>query len=237
MFYKIAVFFLCLPLFLFASESYLLKNLQKAKSGDYVVISQGKNYTLFHIVDAQNALLTVQEVAIPATLAQAQVTSWPAWIQKRAPCNTSWVQYQIDLNSGQLKNYYSFTKNGWFTVPEAENFLQTLLQLDLVSIPPSKRKKVGSSKGFWEPKMVINGQIHPEVHFNAYTTQWPKDGGPLSDKVIEIYLPEDAENYPAYFPYWLQTQGVIGQAKVRIVDSGRGLVGSYQQSFDQNSFR
>lgn len=198
--------------------------MQRAKSGDYVVISQGKNYTLFHIFDAQKDFLTIQEITIPASMAFQQVTSWPDWMQSRAPCNTSWVQYQIDLNKGELKNYYSFTKNGWFTVPAAENFLETLLKLDLFPLPPSKRKRVGTSKMLWEPKMIINGQVHPEVHFNAYQTRWPKDESALSDKVIEIYLPEDAENYPAYFPYWLQTQGIIGQAKVRIVDSGRNLM-------------
>lgn len=228
---------LCLPLFLFSAESFLLQNLQKAKGGDYVVIAQGKNYTLFHILNANPDLLTIQEITIPATMAAQQVTSWPAWVQKRAPCNTSWVQYQIDLNRGELKNYYSFTKQGWFTVPETENFFETLLKLDLTPIPAAQRKKVGSSRALWEPKMVINGQIHPEVHFNAYSTTWPKDGGFLSGKVIEIYLPEDSTNYPAYFPYWLQTQGIIGQAKVRIVDSGRGLSGSYQQSANGSSFR
>lgn len=215
----------------------MLDNLRNAKSGDYVVISQGKNYTLFHIMDVKPELLTIQEVTIPSSIALQSITSWPEWVQNNAPCNTSWVQYQIDLTKGELKNYYSFTKKGWFTIPEAENFFETLLKLKLTTVPPSQRKRVGSSKSFWEPKMVINGQIHNEVHFNAYSTVWPKDGGPLSGKVIEIYLPEDSENYPAYFPYWLQTQGVIGQAKVRIVDSGRGLPSSYQQSVDRNSFQ
>jgi hypothetical protein len=229
--------FLCLPFFLFGAESFLLNNLQKAKNGDYVVISQGKSYTLFHIMEVKPELLTVQEITIPASIALQQVTSWPAWVQNNAPCNTSWVQYQIDASKGELKNYYSFTKKGWFTVPEAENFLQTLLKLDLLPIPPSKRKRVGSSSALWEPKMVINGQIHNEVHFNAWVATWPKDGGPLSEKTIEIYLPEDSTNYPAYFPYWLQTQGVVGQAKVRIVDSGRGLTRSYQQLPGRNSCR
>lgn len=221
------IFFL--PLLLFGEDSILLKNLNKAEVGDFVVIAQGKSYTLFHIFDVQKPLLTIEEITIPASLACRQVKSWRSWVEKNAPQNTSWVHYQIDLQRGEIKNYYSFTKNGRFLVPEAENFLATLLRLQLQPMDSQSRRKVGQKKGgqdtrkFWQPNMVVNGQVQPNVEFDAYIADWPHDGGPLSGKSIEIYLPHNEGAYPDYFPYWLQTSGMMGQAKVRVVDSGKGL--------------
>ena len=218
-----------LPFLLFAENSLLLKNLNKSEEGDFVVIAQGKSYTLFHIFDVKSPLITIEEITIPASLACRQVKSWRAWVENNAPKNTSWVHYQIDLQRGEIKNYYSFTKNGRFLVPEAENFLGTLLRLELQPIEGQFRRKVGQKRGgqdtrkFWQPNMVVNGRIQENVDFDAYHADWPHDGGPLSGKSIEIYLPHNEGDYPAYFPYWLQTEGMIGQAKVRVVDSGKAL--------------
>ena len=41
--------------------------------------------------------------------------------------------------------------------------------------------------------------------------------------MIEVYVPHESNKYPAYFPYWLQISGMVGKAKVRIVDSGSQL--------------
>lgn len=226
------LFLFLFPFFLTGQEKLLLReNLDQAQIGDYLVIAQGKSYTLFHIFDKKPRQLTIEEVTIPSATACQEISSWRNWLAMGAPHNTSWVHYQIDLNSARLENYYSFTKNGWFIVPDADNFLQTLLQLELELIPENSRKKTGraprrgkpDSRQPWQPTMVVNGQIIEGVRFNAYQTTWPKDGGLLSGKTLELYLPETNSSYPAYFPYWLQVKGILGPAKVRIVDSGSGL--------------
>lgn len=226
-------FLMCIfPLLLFSQNPVFLRdNLKKAEVGDYAVIAQGKSYTLFHIFNKENHLLTIEEITIPSNLACQQIRSWPAWVWNNAPQNTSWVHYQIDLANNAVKNAYSFTKQKWFTSAEGENFLLTLLQLELQPIPLEYRRKVGSIKRgcddtrpLWQPKMVVSGQVLEGVAFDGYTTMWPKDGGPLSGKTIEVYFPQEAHLYPAYFPYWLQTKGLMGPAKVRIVDSGKGLI-------------
>lgn len=212
-------------------ELLLKNNMEKAKNGDYLVIAQGKTYTLFHIFDVKNKVLTIEEVSIPSQTACQVVTSWRGWFEESAPKNTSWVIYQIDLNSGEMKNYFSFTKNGWYIIPEAENFLKTLLDLPLTPIPVVERRKIGNrpsggafdKRKLWQPKMVVEGEVKAGTEFDAYTTEWPRDGGPLSGKSIEIFLPKDTGLYPSYFPYWLQVKGVLGPARVRIIDSGSSL--------------
>ena len=223
---------LCLiPILLCAGQGDLLKeNLKRAESGDFVVIAQGNSYTLFHILMAKTPILQVEEITIPAAIACNSVQSWREWVLNNAPQNTSWVHYRIDLSKDEITDYYSFTKNGSFSVPEADNFLRTLLKLKLEPIPYSMRRKVGppqreqSERNLWQPKMIVDGKLQPGVVFDAYSTIWPKDGGPISGKLIEIYLPHDAGLYPAYFPYWLQTKGMAGQANVRVIDSGKGLI-------------
>lgn len=207
----------------------LKENLAHAEKGDFVVVSQGKSYTLFLIADTADELLTIEEITIPEALANQCVPTWKRWVQNGAPQNSSWIRYQIDLKKSVVKNYFSYTKNSRFSIPEADNFLATLMKLELKPIPDAARKKVGSRKSLqkeravWQPAMVVDGEAIEGVVFDAYSTIWPKDGGPLSGKLIEIYLPHDSGQYPAYFPYWLQVKGMGGQATVRVVDSGKGL--------------
>jgi hypothetical protein len=66
----------------------------------------------------------------------------------------------------------------------------------------------------------VDGNNIPAVPFEAWQTHWPKDGTDLSGKSIEVYVPQENDKYPSYFPYWLQISGMVGNAKVRIVDSG-----------------
>jgi hypothetical protein len=120
-----------------------------------------------------------------------------------------------------MEKYFSFSKNAWVNIPEADNFLTTLLNLRLQKIDEADRKKIGNSRSaLWQPRMVVNGQIIPGVIFDAWRTQWPNDGSDLAGKAIEVYTPQENEIYPSYFPYWLQISGNIAKAKIRIIDSG-----------------
>lgn len=209
-------------------ELILKENLQLAQPGDYLVISASKTQTLMHIHSKRNQFLSIEEITVPSNKSPSK--NWKEWIQQGAPGNTSWVMYDIDLSSGEMTRYYSFSKKNWFEIPEADNFLYKLLNLKFVDIPDNARKRIGPKSDFgpdmrsvWQPSMVVEGQTIKGIKFDAWRTKWPKDGSELSSKVIEVYLPSDSQRYPAYFPYWLQIQGTIGKAKVRIIDSGSHL--------------
>ena len=111
--------------------------------------------------------------------------------------------------------------------------MSKLLNLKFTLIPENARKRVGprassgrESRPLWQPRMIVDGQPINGVLFDAWRTRWPADGSELSGKMIEVYLPKDTERYPAYFPYWLQINGAIGKAKVRIINSGNKLQSS-----------
>ncbi len=232
LFYFFCVF-TCLighALFLNSEVMVLKNNLLQARKGDYIVISTNKTNTLMHIADRNNQFLTIEEVSIPENRTSSQL-NWKAWISQNAPGNTSWVMYDLDLQTGQMARYYSFTKRNWYNIPDKDNFLLKLLNLKFTPIPDNLRKKVGPKptsgpdwRPYWQPKMMFEGRPIKNVRFEAWRTRWPNDGGDLAGRTLEVYLPQDSQLYPAYFPYWLQVNGAVGKAKIRIVDSGTGLV-------------
>lgn len=207
-------------------------NLTKARPGDYIVTSQSKNFTMLLIRDKDEQNITIDEITLPAVRKpKEKLFSWKTWIESGAPGNSCWLMYRISLPSGSVHNVFSFTKNEWVSIPEAQNFLSTLLALKLKLIPDSERKKVGpppasdslDRRSTWQPPMIVEGKTLKGVLFDAWRTRWPNDSSELAGKVIEVYVPKESDKYPAYFPYWLQINGIVGKAKVRIIDSGSGL--------------
>jgi len=212
-----------------ANPLMLKDNLRLAEPGDYLVLSCGKTLTLMHIYGKTPQVMTIEEIAIPERK-QQKTGNWKDWVAQYAPGNSSWVMYEIDLNTGQMGHYYSFTKQNWFQIPDSDNFISKLLNLKLTKIPDRMRKKVGSNRSsgpemrpLWHPRMIVEGKPVEGVEFDAWKTDWPRDGSDLSNKTIEVYLPSANQGYPAYFPYWLQINGVAGKAKIRIIDSGKNL--------------
>jgi len=218
---------LVIPLFLFSeAETYLRDNLKRAQPGDYIVTAQGKMFTILLIRDRTPSHLVIEEISIPTSAAPG---NWRYWIEHDAPSHTAWVMYTLDLDNTQIHDYYSFTKNSYYDLAPAENILSTLLNLRLTKVPPDQLKKVGpvpigqDLRRPWQPKMMVNGSVIKNVAFAAWRTQWPQDSSDLSGKEIEVYVPEENDKYPSYFPYWLQVSGMSGNAQVRIVDSGTNL--------------
>lgn len=212
-----------------AEELILRNNLQRARPGDYIVTSANKTQTILLIYAKHHAILTIEEIAVPEGKRSPNV-SWKEWVSQGAPGNTSWVRFDIDLQTGQMMRYYSFTKKNWFEIPDTDNFLSKLLNLKFTQIPDNARKRVGPKprsgpemRPLWQPRMIVEGQAIQGVMFDAWRTRWPRDASDLSGKAIEVYLPRDSQRYPAYFPYWLQINGAIGKAKIRIIDSGSQL--------------
>lgn len=210
----------------------LKENIVKANPGDFIVTAQGNNFTVLHIRDKGSNNLVVEEITAPASRIPKYRYSWRQWIEIGAPGHTAWIRYNLNTSQGTMQDMFSYTKNCWFKVQEADNFLTKLLNLSFNQIPDRERKQMGSRsrhadvhdlKNLWQPKLIVNGQAIPDAKFTAWKTRWPNDGSELAGKMIEIYTPVDDVRYPSYFPYWLQISGMIGKAKVRIIDSGMNL--------------
>lgn len=220
-----------IPCYGTAEEMLLLRNnLMRAQPGDYIVTSQNKNYTILIVRGKDNEYINIDEITVPSKRMSGS-TSWRSWIEKGAPGNTCWVMYPIHVPSGSIQKAFSFTKKEWVSVPQSQNFLSTLLNLQFQRIPDDERKKIGPAmsaenadkRPLWQPPLVVEGKKISGVAFDAWRTRWPKDGSEMAGRTIEVFLPRDNAQYPAYFPYWLQISGMVGKAKVRIVDSGSKL--------------
>lgn len=226
----LSIFYLLVTTSILQAQEFILRdNFERAQPGDYLVITFNKTQTLMHICEKKNFILTIEEISVPEGKRPSHL-SWREWVMQEAPNNTSWTIYNLDLRTGQIIHYYSFTKKNWFEIPEADNFLSKLFNLKLFKIPDNARKRMGSGasserewRHFWQPRMIVDGKPVEGIIFDAWKTKWPKDGSELSGKTIEIYLPQKGQDYPSYFPYWLQINGVMGKAKIRVIDSGKGL--------------
>lgn len=217
----------------------LRENLQKAQPGDFIVAAQGKNFSLINILDKQPGKLTIEEISIPAAKIPRRQFSWKNWVMQGSPGCTSHVTYTIDPSTGQMLNFFIQRHGRWYEASPQSNFLSTLLNLQFHLISPDQRRRVGgvlsSNRPFWQPKLIVEGQTIDGVEFNAWKTSWPKDGSDLAGKTIEVYLPLEGSGYPSYFPYWLQISGGIGNAKIRIVDSGTGLTSMHSLPYSTKS--
>lgn len=218
----------------FGESAYILRdNIVKATPGDYIVTSQGKMCTVLHIRDRTLYGLVVEEITVPLNRIPKVKHSWRKWVESGASGHTAWVSFNLNVVNGNIDNAYSYTKNMWFQIPQSDNFFSQLLNLEFEHVPYGERKRVGPRtsvptanewKNLWQPRMIVDGQTVGNVKFEAWRALWPNDGGDLAGKLIEVYIPDDSERYPSYFPYWLQISGAVCKAKVRIVDSGTGLV-------------
>jgi hypothetical protein len=216
-----------------ANQTLILKdNFSRAQKGDYIVTAQGKNNTVLHVVDKTENTLTIEEISLPASKASQKGFSWRKWVEDKAPGHSAWILYTVNLSNASMTDVYAWTRNGWRQAVLPNSFLPTLLNLKFTMIPHGERKKLGftpsfsgsrESRSLWQPQMIVDGQIIKGVPFDAWKAVWPRDNSDLSGKSIEVYLPAESTKFLSYFPYWLQISGMIGKAKVRIIDSGAKL--------------
>jgi hypothetical protein len=201
----------------------LKENFKKAEKGDYIVTAQCGSYTLLAIHDKDGANATIDEITIPQEKLPA--LSWQEWIKQGACGATSWIRFTLDLNTGQI----IASSHG---MGGQQIYLSTLLNLKLEKVPDVDRKRIGARpqpkladrRPFWTPPLIFEGKKEEGVSFDAWRTLWPHDGTELSGQLIVAYLPPPSSPYPSYFPYWLEVGGVLGKAKIRIVDTGKGLI-------------
>jgi hypothetical protein len=213
---------------------FLIDRLQRAQVGDYIVTAIDNNYTVLIVKEKFDHQMSIEEISIPAARLlnpRFRWAGWRKWVESGSPGNTSWVMYTIHLPSGKMREYYSYTQNTWIDMATVDNFLTKLLTLRMVRVPSKDLKRVGpppfagaeDKRKYWYPTMTYEGEILYNVAFEAWRTRWPRDCSEVSGKTITIYVPEEDKRYPSYFPYWLEIKGMLGKAKIRMIDSGREL--------------
>lgn len=227
------------------SQDLILKNkLNEAKAGDYIVTAQGRLYTLLHVYSKEGNKLILEEINVPQSNIDLNNFSWRKWVESGAPGNSSWVMYQVNLSDGTMSQPYSFSANRFYLIPESDNFLTQLLNLKMTLVPANERKKAGAPpdngapdwRPLWQPPLIFEGRTIQNAFFNAFKARWPRDNSELSGKVIVAYLPDSQQQVPSYFPYWLEVSGLVGKAKIRIIDSGTGLVSPKDKNTVHNIF-
>ncbi|MGA8164192.1 MAG: hypothetical protein WB791_04095 [Waddliaceae bacterium] len=235
--WSLRLIFLLMGIFPFHVHAamYLMSKFQQGRPGDYIVAAIDNTYIVLAVKENSGQHMAIEEITIPAArLKHVELRGWQGWkhwIEQQAPGHTAWLVYTIHSLTGEMNSLFSYTKNSWCDVSEGNNFLSKLLRLRMRQVPDSERKKVGprpsigtrDSRRLWVPRMVHEGRVIPGTDFDVWRGRWPNDSSELSKKTIMIYLPVDESKYPSYFPYWLEVHGVFGKAKVRIIDSGRGL--------------
>lgn len=232
--FLITLFF---PLTLFSFEISLKQKLAEAEPGSYLVTEQNKIFTFLHVNEKREQFIVLEEVVIPAVKFSYYKMSWRDWFQQGGPGHTGWTLTQINLETGALEEMFSFPHQGWVNGAQEDHFLTTLLNLRFKEVPDNQRRKIGLPPGYgkpdhrplWNPRLVVEGKCFSNIPFTAWKARWPSDGSELSRKIIEVYLPEiikssQVPSYPAYFPFWMEVEGKIGSAKIRVVDSGTGVI-------------
>ncbi|NGX61403.1 MAG: hypothetical protein K940chlam9_00888 [Chlamydiae bacterium] len=230
---KWLLFFLIFATSLYGEELRLKDLLRSAEPGSYFVTEHSQLYTFFYIQDRQDETLFLEEVCIPAKRFVKAKMDWGKWFCEGAKGNTGWLVSQVDLGTGEFLDTFSYAHQGWVDTSDFRHFLSTLLNLPFYPVPENKRQKIGSpppanradTRRNWNPRFTYQGETIKNVPFSAWVSHWPRDKSELSGKYLEIYLPEHAEgdglpNYPTYFPHWIEIEGAVGTAKLRVVDSG-----------------
>ncbi len=222
------LFTFCLIVSLPLNALTLLDRFQDAENGDFVVISEGKHLTLFHILERTKEILAIEEITIQERNLPANI-SWQAWVKARAPQHTAWTISTFDILKQTVVSTYSYSSQEQLFLDEQFSFLSTLLKLELQSIPSNSRKRVGvppmdgeqDHRKIWHPVIIFDGKKQ-ETSCSAYTALIPQGIPEVGGKRADLYFPS-GDNCLNYFPYWIEIRGAILKVKLRVIDSGKQL--------------
>ena len=217
----------------FSLDFPFLHRLEKAKSGDYIVLEANNTITLLAIRSVNSRTLVLEEITAPSQSLKNRPASWSAWVKNNAPGHTSWSMTEIDLRDKQVLECYSFSKSAWVTLSRQESLLATLLHLPLKPIRNDQRRKIGppprdgetDRRAPWNPPLIFNGQKLESALFEVFEAAWPQDGSELAGKNVSLYF-DSASRSP--LPYWIQVETNHATASVRAIDSGKNLISPFR---------
>ncbi len=219
--------------FLFGTEFHLKERLEKGKAGDYIVAEANQMVTVLTFRSITPTTLVIEEVSAPLQNLKKQPPSWPDWVKAKAPGHTSWSMVEIDLQSGQILECYSFSRSAWIQLTQKESLLATLLSLPMRDIPLDKQRKIGPPpmdgepdvRKVWAPPLIHEGKKWENPHFDVYETIWPEDGTELSGREVFLYFDRE-KKFP--FPFWIQAETSHATVALRAIDSGKNLPAVYR---------
>jgi hypothetical protein len=228
-------FFLTLILSLFLSSGFcasttsLKERMVKGKPGDYIVTSQGSNYSVLAIRENIGNRFVLEEITVPQATFNAEKTTWKEWVARRAPGHTSWMGYSFDMENNTLRQCYSYSQRQWIFIEKSDHLLAQILTINLRPTPDRERKRIGpppfageaDRRKLWLPQMIANGKKVARPRYDIVRATWPKDKTRLAGCVVELYFDSRRTEFP--FPYWLEVQSPHYTFKMRAIDSGEGL--------------
>lgn len=213
---------------IFCAEFRLKDRVERAKAGDYVVTEANKMITVLSIRSITPSSLVLEEISAPLQNLKNRPESWSEWVRAKAPGHSSWSMVEIDLQTGQLLECFSFSRLSWIQLSEQESLFATLLNLPMHKISDDRRRKIGPPplegepdfRKIWNPPLVFEGKKIENAHFEVYETIWPKDGTELSGKEVCLYFDKEKQ---LPLPFWIQVQTSHASAALRTIDSGKNL--------------
>lgn len=189
-------------------SSLLTEKLSQGKSGDYVVYQVDKWIHYLSVIDLQKNILTLEEITLPSSSRPKK--SWKEWKEKKAPQNTSWNIYTIDLEKIKILSTYDQISGRYYSIETPSSFILDLMALPLSPLPLADRKKIGQepepgimdTRSIWNPPCFFLGSKLEKPRYHVYSTKWKKDESELSGKIIDCYFLEKSTSFP--FPVWIQ---------------------------------
>lgn len=226
----ISLFFFAIAA-LSANSFELKKRLEKAKKGDYIVTEIGKMTTLIAVRGLQSNSLILEEISAPSE--SLHVASWSKWILEKAPGHTSWTMLEMDLQSAQVVECYSFSKSSWIRLSGKEGFFTTLLKLPMQPVSIQQQKKIGPPpmegepdvRKIWSPPFFFEGKKVESPHFEVFETTWPEDDSELSQQKVSLYFDKTQQ---IAFPFWVQIETSHITGNLKMIDAGKNLPPYYR---------
>jgi hypothetical protein len=205
--------------------------LKNTNPGDYIVVQAGKTLTLLAIRDNNGKTLTFEEISAP--LQDVNPASWPEWVQTKAPGHTSWTMTEVDLNTGEILECYSFSRCSWTHVSPQESLLAGMLNLSMRHLPKDDLRKIGppplegepDRRKIWTPPFVYESKKITNTSFEAFAVTWPNDDSELSNKDAILYFDQEKKTH---LPFWIDIETTHLTISLKTIDSGKNLPAIYK---------
>lgn len=221
--------FFCSTTLLFSGmEMRLKERLEKGKSGDYIVTEANKMITVLVLRSSTKRSLVLEEISAPAQNLKNRPSSWIDWVKAKAPGHTSWSMIEMDPQSGQVMECYSFSRSAWIPMSQKESLFATLLDLPMKKVSPENLRKIGPPplegepdfRKVWTPPLIFEGKALENAQFEVYETVWPEDDSELSNQQVSLYFDREKRSP---LPFWVQVETSHVIASLRTIDSGKNL--------------
>ncbi len=222
--------FLCLlQTFLFGdASSYFLRQLEKAKPGDYIVTHESGSYGVLCVLSKEKEILTLEEIDVPDFAIKESTINWKTWVKNKAPSHSSWMYIRLNLQKGELLHIYSVTKKSFLRLSEEETPFFRILSLPMNTLHANERRKIGpppmpgeeDHRPIWNPPLYFEGEKR-KAKTSVKRALWPKDNSLLSGCKIDLFFEDLLPDFP--FPIWIEIYSGHFKGRIRVIEAGRNM--------------